>query len=137
MKHGGFYVASRASVPARVDMWHGYRAGGVPIISSWIDEAGEGETGDFSELWERIASEIAASSGLVLYAEREDFPLKGALVEVGIALALRKPVAVVLNFEPDGRTMKPIGSWIAHKQVIRAPTVAAAFAALIEARAHG
>jgi hypothetical protein len=119
----GHYVASRASVPARAAMWRRYRAAGVPIISTWIDEAGEGETADFSELWERITGEIAGAWGLILYAQRDDFPLKGALVEVGIAIALNKPIAIVLDFEPDGRTMRPIGSWIAHKQVSRYQTV--------------
>jgi hypothetical protein len=94
---------------------------------SSIDEAGEGETADFCELWKRIESEISASWGLVLYAERSDFPLKGAFVEVGMALALRKPIAVVIDFEPEGDSMRPIGSWLAHPLVCRVPSVTAAF----------
>lgn len=128
----GVYVASRASVPERSAMWRSLRDyNHYPIISSWIDEAGEGETADFGELWNRIALEIFRSRGLILYAERDDFPLKGALVEVGIALALGKPVAIVLDFDPDGRTMKPIGSWIAHPLVQRASDVHDAFRRLL------
>jgi hypothetical protein len=98
-----------------------------PIISTWIDEAGEGETDDFGELWSRIKSEIASSAGLVLYAEQNDFPLKGALVEVGIAIGMHLPVVVVLDFEPEARTQRPIGSWIASNRVYRFKSVVEAF----------
>lgn len=123
----GIYVASRASVPERPAMWLALRERGFPIVSSWIDESGEGETECFGSLWERIESEIRNSDGMVLYAERQDFPLKGAFVEVGMALALDKRIYVVLDFEPEGRSFRPIGSWIAHRNVHRAPTVEAAF----------
>lgn len=129
-KGGGIYVASRASVPERSTMWRELRDDGAPIISSWIDEAGEGETADFSELWTRILSEISSCQGLVLYAEKTDFPLKGAFVEVGMALALNKPIAIVLDFEPSGDTLRPVGSWIRHPNVRRAANVADAIRAL-------
>lgn len=121
------YVASRASIPRRYAMWRKFRAEGVPIISTWIDEAGEGETGDFMELWDRITSEIADAKKVVLYAERDDFPLKGAIIECGIALGLGKPVIVCLpGVQLEGRTMRPIGSWIAHRNVRRIDSVAEA-----------
>lgn len=111
----GIYVASRVS---RAPMWRGLRDnGGVPITSTWIDEDGEGQTADFGELWTRCAREIAASTGLVFYADVNDAPWKGALVEVGIALALGKPVGVVQLGEFEGRTMRPVGSWIHHPAV--------------------
>jgi len=112
------YVASRASLPERVDMWRAYRAEGADILSTWIDEAGEGETDSFGELWSRIEAEIRAADRLVLYAELEDFPLKGALVEAGMAIGMGKPVFVVLPrilLEP--RSMRPLGSWAAHPLV--------------------
>lgn len=115
----GVYVASRASLPARPAMWRLLRSEGWPIVSSWIDEAGPGETADMCELWSRIRGEIASSIGLVLYVEREDFPLKGALVEAGIAIGLGKPVVVVLGggltLEPG--SMRPLGSWSQHPLV--------------------
>ena len=112
------YVASRASIPERSAMWRRYRKLWVPIISSWIDEAGEGETNDFAELWARIISEIGQSSVLVLYAEEQDFPLKGALIEAGIALGMGKPVYVALpGVALEGRTCRPVGSWIRHPLV--------------------
>src|SRR5688572_27845704 len=69
---------------------------GADIISTWIDEAGEGESGCMAELWERIIAEVSRSQSLLFYAKPDDFPLKGALVEVGAALALGKPVVACL-----------------------------------------
>jgi hypothetical protein len=118
------YVASRASVPERSEMWRKFRAEGWPIISSWIDEAGEGETADYSELWTRIHGELMKSRRLIFYAETRDFPLKGAFVEVGIALGMRIPVCVVLpGVVLEGRTDRPIGSWIRHPGVFLFETV--------------
>lgn len=110
------YVASRASLPERPAMWRKLRSAGWLITSTWIDEAGEGETASFADLWHRIEVEIKASDGLILYAERDDFPLKGALIEVGMALGMRKPVAVVLAGEPflELRSLRPVGSWLHH-----------------------
>lgn len=122
-----FYVASRASVPERGAMWRRFRDDGVLITSSWIDEDGEGETADFSDLWARIDMEIASSDILVLYAELSDFPLKGAIVEAGIALGMGKPVIVCL---PDAgvlpRSYRPVGSWIAHPLVTRNDSIRSA-----------
>lgn len=118
------YVASRASNPCRPAMWRSMRAEGARICSSWIDEAGEGETSSLSELWQRIADEIRQSVALVLYAEQEDFPLKGALIEVGIALGMGKPVIICLpKVELSPRSFRPIGSWINHPLVTRIDAV--------------
>lgn len=116
MSEPKLYVASRASLPDRPAMWRHLRDhAGWQIVSSWIDEAGEGETSDFGELWSRIESEIRRCDGLILYAEPEDFPLKGAHIEAGMALALGKPVAIVMPCGlPADRSRKPIGSWICH-----------------------
>lgn len=117
----GIYVASRASVPERAAMWRDLRDNhGWNITASWIDEAGEGETADFTELWTRIHAEITRSDKLVLYARTEDFPLKGALIEVGIALGVGLPIVACLPFVVlEGRSMRPVGSWLAHPRVIR------------------
>lgn len=114
------YVASRASVPERPEMWKTLRdRAGWKISSTWIDEAGQGETGDFGELWSRIEREIAMSHGLILFARKEDFPLKCALVEVGMAIGMGKPVAVCLAGEPflETRSRRPVGSWLEHPGV--------------------
>lgn len=119
---GGIYVASRVK---HAEIWKSYRAYGWPITATWIDEAGEGETADFGDLWERIWDEIYSSDCLVLYAAgMEDFPFKGALVEVGMALAMRKRVLVALeDVTLEGRTMRPVGSWLFHRNVIRYDTL--------------
>lgn len=101
-------------------MWRAYRAQGANIISTWIDEAGPGQTASFVELWDRIHGEIRRCDRLVFYAETlHDFPLKGALVEVGIAFGLNRPVWVVLGKDVpvDIRNSRPVGSWVHHPAV--------------------
>lgn len=115
-----FYVASRATIPARGRMWRALRDSGVQINSSWIDEDGEGQTENFSDLWLRIEGEVKRSAALILYAESGDFPLKGAYIEVGIALAWGIPVRLVLpGVTLEDRSARPIGSWIGHPLVSR------------------
>ena len=66
----------------------------------------------------RIDREIAECDQLTLYVETNDFPLKGALIEVGMALGKCKPVTVVLiDIELNERNLKPLGSWAAHELV--------------------
>lgn len=124
-KAGPIYVASRASIIARAEMWRTLRDDeGWNITSTWIDEAGEGETADFTELWDRIMREIAAARKVVFFALPSDFPLKGAILEAGIALGMGKPVVVCLpGVELEGRTYRPLGSWIKHRNVIRCDTL--------------
>ncbi|WP_434716224.1 hypothetical protein [Paraburkholderia sp. A3RO-2L] len=125
---GGTYIASRASIPARAAQWRHLRdVEGWHITSSWIDEAGEGETDSFSELWVRIENEIRNAERLILYAEADDFPLKGAYIEVGMALAFGIKVFVVapgVTIEP--RSRRPVGSWMDHPLVSLVPDIATA-----------
>ena len=126
---GSVYVASRASIPERSAMWRALRAEGARITSTWIDEAGDGETACFAELWDRIMAEIGAAEKLVLYARSADFPLKGALIEAGVALGMGKPVVVCLpDVILEGRTHRPIGSWVAYRRVTRIDDVREALA---------
>jgi hypothetical protein len=131
----GLYVASRASVPARAEMWRGFRAKGWPIVSSWIDEDGPGQTASMAELWPRIIHEIRGAEALVFYAEPDDFPLKGALIEVGIALDQDLPIHVAApRVELDPRSLRPLGSWVAHSLVtVHTDVRRAMSSALIEA----
>ncbi|HET6610131.1 MAG TPA: hypothetical protein VFG62_25935 [Rhodopila sp.] len=124
------YIASRASIPERAAEWRRLRSSGWKIVSSWIDEAGEGQTSSFSDLWSRIQTEVTTADKLILYVEPDDFPLKGALIEVGMALAAGVRVVVVspgVTLEP--RSMRPIGSWMAHPLVSHAATMDEALAA--------
>lgn len=115
----GIYIASRASVPERSATWRMLRdVDGWNIISSWIDEAGPGQTADLEELWNRIESEVCNAERLILYVEPDDFPLKGALIEVGMALAAGVKVFVVaLGVRLEERSCRPLGSWIKHPLV--------------------
>lgn len=111
------YVASRASLPELPAMWRQLRDEGADTTSSWIDIQDEGAQ-DYAELWSSIEAQIRASDRLVLYARAEDFPLKGALVEVGMALGAGKPVLVVLDsVVPDPESFRPVGSWMRHPGV--------------------
>jgi hypothetical protein len=112
------YAASRASLPERPAMWQRLRASGANIVSSWIDEAEPGATADLGELWKRIEREIASADRVVLYVEETDFPLKGALIECGIALGMGKEVWIVApGVELEPRSMRPLGSWAKHPRV--------------------
>ena len=119
MSNAGTYIASRASRPERPAAWRRLRdVDGWKITSSWIDEAGAGETADLGALWTRIEAEVSRSERLMLYVEPEDFPLKGALIEVGMAIAHRIPIRVVapgVVLEPV--SFRPIGSWVRHPLV--------------------
>jgi len=127
-KRNGIYIASRASLPARAARWKHLRdVEGCHIISSWIDEAGEGETDDFGELWVRIEAEVKSAERVIVYAEPDDFPLKGAYVEAGIAISAGVPIFVVTpGVEIEPRSCRPIGSWISHPLVNVVPSIEAA-----------
>jgi hypothetical protein len=84
------YTASKTK---HADKWRKLRLK-YAIIATWIDEAGEGQTVNRSELATRCVTEIAQSDFLLFYCERDEIP-KSALIEVGIALALHKQVRFV------------------------------------------
>lgn len=124
-----FYVASRASNPDRPRMWVEMRdTHGFNINSSWVDAAAAGSEVEFDLLWEAIAAEIARCDCLVLYVAPEDFPLKGAFVEVGMALAGGKPIRIVApGVKLDPLDCKPLGSWAKHPLVKFVASVEEAF----------
>jgi len=120
--NAGTYIASRTW---RAPTWRRLRDNdGWKITSSWIDEARAGESTDLGSLWEHIAAEIGRSERLILYAETEDFPLKGALIEVGMAIAARIPIRVVIpDVILDPVSFRPLGSWVRHPMVIFCDTM--------------
>jgi len=66
----------------------------VQITSTWINEAGEGQTADYAELAQRCIDEVKQADFVLLYCASDEV-LKGALVEVGVALALGKDIRCV------------------------------------------
>lgn len=109
------YIASRTIHASR---WRALRKKGVPFISTWIDEAGPGQTEDWSELTQRCIDEVTGADITIVYAEVEDV-LKGALIEWGAALAVGKPVIYV----------GPPHRWATHPLVVVAATMEDALAA--------
>lgn len=87
-KRSGIYVASKVRHAAT---WKTARAAGLPIKSTWIDEAGPGESKDLTDLWTRCINESTSAEVLIVYRDGDDV-LKGGWVEVGAALAVGVPV---------------------------------------------
>lgn len=81
-KHG-VYFASKAQHGPR---WQALRSGGLPVCSTWIDESGEGETSDWADLWLGNVTEASSARVIIAYNEPGE-RMKGALVEIGAALA--------------------------------------------------
>ncbi len=119
----GTYIASRASLPERSEAWRKLRdVDGYLIISSWIDVVTQpinaDDTKPLHAIWEDITQEVTTAERVIVYAEPDDFPLKGTLVEVGMALAVGTPIYLVLpNVDIEANTFRPIGSWINHPLV--------------------
>jgi hypothetical protein len=107
------YISSRVK---HAELWRAYRDAGWPIISTWINQAGP------TPHWLNIQSEIAQCQVLLLYVVENDFPLKGALVEVGMALALNKTVvACAPGVQLEAESLRPLGSWLLHPRVYQEP----------------
>lgn len=85
---GGIYIASKTK---HAEHWRDWRSRGLPIISTWIDEAGPGESTDLADLWRRCIAEASSCELLVCYREADDV-LKGAFIELGAALASGREV---------------------------------------------
>lgn len=119
----GTYIASRASLPERSEAWRKLRdVDGYLIVSSWIDVVtqplNDNDTKPLHAIWENITQEVTTAERVIVYAEPDDFPLKGTLVEVGMALAVGTPIYLVLpGVDIEEETFRPIGSWINHPLV--------------------
>lgn len=93
------YIASKTKHAAK---WIALRKSGVNIISTWIDEAGAGETKDKSDLCYRCVNESMECDAMIVYAEEGDI-LRGAYIEMGIGMCDRlKPVYLVGLVLPHG-----------------------------------
>ena len=123
------YVASRG-LPERSKMWLDLRTRGVQITASWIEDPDEAAW-DFTELWQEVVREIHASDAILAYVEKEDFPVRGVLVEVGVAIGAGLPVHVVLpGVKLEGPSLRPLGAWAHHPLVKRHDNMSDALAEL-------
>lgn len=106
----GIYVASKTKHAAR---WRHLRAAGLPIVSSWIDEAEPHQSPSLEDLWRRNVDEASTACALLVYVEANE-TMKGALVEIGAALARGVPVFWV------GPTDGPSGEYtVSHHRLVR------------------
>lgn len=103
----GIYFASKTK---HAHLWKALRAAGIPTASTWIDEAGEGQTADYAELSKRCIDEIAEATAVLLYCEPGEL-LKGALVEVGAALMAGTPVLCVGECDSLSRVFRKHSKW--------------------------
>lgn len=102
------YTASRT---IHAPKWIQYRNQGYNIISTWIDEAGEGQSSDYSSLAKRCIDESIAADYFLLYSEPGEV-LKGALIEAGAALAANKFVYYVGDGSGLSRVFMEHPNWI-------------------------
>lgn len=116
----GIYFASKTRHAPR---WREIRASGVPVISTWIDQAEEGQTSDWQDLWDRCIGEASHAGALIVYREEGD-RLRGALCEMGAALASGVRVFWVGPTEDMGSAMK-------HREVTIMATLEEAIAAAL------
>lgn len=102
----GIYFASKVEHAPR---WRELRTRGIPVVSTWIDEAGPGDSGDYGDLWIRCINEAAHAACVIAYAEPGEV-MKGALAEIGAALAHGVPVIYVGPAMDKGVTKHPLVS---------------------------
>ena len=123
------YIASKLSYAF---MFQGlreeWRRRGIDLHARWFDQASlehvehKLTTHDFHVFWLVDEEDVRQSDAVILYAETGD-KLRGALVEVGMAIALGKLV-IVIGDHPD------YGTWQHHPVVTRADSLDHAFTML-------
>lgn len=91
MTKPSIYIASKAKY---APVWTNFRTEGWNIISTWIDFWEEDTIVDWSEHWVRCIREAGEADYTIAYTENGDI-LKGALAEIGAALAHGKTVFFV------------------------------------------
>jgi nucleoside 2-deoxyribosyltransferase len=106
------YIASKAF---HRPQWRQLRDEGVPIISRWIDvddkfTADPAEL-DFEALWDTCVEDVLACDVLVCYVGPGEV-LKGALVELGIAIGAGKQILLVGDREEYLKN----GTWINYRK---------------------
>jgi hypothetical protein len=89
------YIASKT---VHAPKWIALRNQGAPFISTWIFEAGEGQSKSKADLWQRCIREASRAHALIAYREPGEI-FKGAFIEIGAALASGKPVFLVGKYE--------------------------------------
>lgn len=107
-----FYIASKTKHAYRwVELREFLRKrNSYRITSTWIDEAGVGQTKSHEELAVRCISEVADSDFVIFYCEDGEIH-KGSLIEVGAALAFQKQVRSVGECDSLSKTFVKHPLW--------------------------
>lgn len=111
------YVASKAKYGP---MWRSWRDAGIPISSTWIDSYEPGKIQDWDLFWSSCVSEVKVADAVVLFVPELTEIVKGAFVEVGVAIACGIPVFSVSDFNNQM-------SFTSHHLVSRCLTLSEAF----------
>lgn len=93
-------------------MWRSFRERGYDITSRWIDSGAQ--ESDMESIWVKCHTDIAKADVLVFFMDDGDVA-KGALVEVGMALA-RGMTVLAVGATPDH-------SWTNHPGVVVCPSL--------------
>lgn len=101
------YVASKTKHAAK---WRALRDHGHNIIATWIDQAEEGQSPDYPGLATHCIQEAARADVTILYCHPGEV-LKGALVEVGAALAHGREIRCVGNCDSVSRVFRKHPKW--------------------------
>ena len=107
MKPLPIYVASKT---VHAPMWRDFRRDGWPIIATWIDEAGPGQTADHADLAVRCIAEASAARATIFYCRPGELH-KGSLIEVGAALAAGRRVLQVGECDQISKTFARHPLW--------------------------
>ena len=120
------YIASKAKHAVH---WKGFiQLGFVGIQCRWFQYAGSDDDDlDYNQLWSECLEDVQLADVLICYCAPGDV-LKGALVEVGIALGLGKRVILVGELDD----FKANGSWWNHAGIEFMDTVADALRSTME-----
>lgn len=89
---------------------------GIRTISSWINGEALSEPDELDEMWSRYFEELSECSCLIMYLEHGDVP-KGALIELGAALANNKIIYIIWN-STEKQLENIIGTVMYHSNVI-------------------
>lgn len=110
------YTASKVK---HADTWKALRSGGYEIVSTWIDEAGEGESTDRADLAKRCIQECKDADCVLIYTEPGEY-LKGAFIEIGAALASDREIYAVGPVLPDTSVFRSHPRWHQHESLVAA-----------------
>lgn len=111
------YMASKLCHAEKWKALRGFRN----ISSSWIDLVGSIDDNLFNApiFWRRNFEDIKASNFLIVYTTPEE-RLRGALIEVGFAIA-HKLIVIIIGTHPD------LGTWQYSSEVYKAKDLNHAF----------